>query len=203
MTNYTTQKNHRAIRSSRLTMVERAEFQSRDRHQTRRKIRTMAIKGNGHIKYLKPVFNVTRDISHLPHWKRWLYWSVFVPVLRLGFKLGLPVLVDKAGARVDIQSIAETDAIARAIVATLGPGAFFAPQVPVNSTLPISAVIFGGTRAPYSEVSGLHEANGKREETTFVCAQTGELCSRHESLKRSDLVRVDREVFQLVEKLSA
>jgi hypothetical protein len=177
-------QSHRAIRSSRLTKATEAPlgFQSAAHPQTRRRpIRTMGTNGNGRIKYLAPVFNVTRDISHLSRWKRWLYRAVFVPFLRWGFSLGLPVLVDKDGARVDVQSIAETEAVARAIVATLGSSAFFAPNVPVNVTLPKSPVIFGGTRAPYSEVAELHEANGKREDVTFICPTTHELCIMHGS----------------------
>lgn len=161
----------------------------------------MGTNGNGRIKYLATVFNVTRDISHLPRWKQWLYRAVFVPFLRWGFSLGLPVLVDKDGARVDVQSIAETEAVARAIVAALGPSAFFAPNVPVNVTLPKSPVIFGGTRAPYSEVAELHEANGKREDVTFICPSTHELCimhSKHETVPRHEVEELYRQVKSAV-----
>ncbi len=161
----------------------------------------MSTNGNGRIKYLAPVFNVTRDISHLSRWKRWLYRAVFVPFLRWGFSLGLPVLVDKDGARVDVQSIAETEAVARAIVATLGSSAFFAPNVPVNVALPKSPVIFGGTRAPYSEVAELHEANGKREDVTFICPSTHELCimhSKHETVPRHEVEELYRQVKSAV-----
>jgi hypothetical protein len=150
-------------------------------------IRRQTLMGTNGIKYLKPVFNVTRDISHLPRWKQWVYWWMFVPLLRLGFKLNLPVIVAENGARLDIQSVAETDAIAAAIVASIGPSAFYAPQVPVNATLPVSPVVFGGMRAPYSDVAKVFETNGKRENVTFICPRSQTPCTQHESVKRSDV----------------
>ncbi len=165
------------------------------RHRT-----MMGTNGNGHIKYLKPVFNVTRDISHLSRWKQWLYWTAFVPLLRVGFWLGMPVLVDKDGARVDIQTVADTDAIASAVVASIGPSAFYIKQVPRNVNLPVAPVVFGGTRAPYSEVAELHESAGRREDITFICPTTRELCTRsqHESIPRQKVVELYEQVKSAV-----
>ncbi len=141
--------------------------------------------GNGHVAYLKPVFHPTRDIRHLTWWQM-LLWPVFVEVLRLGFRLGLPVLIDRNGARLEVDAIAETDSIASAIVASIGPEAFYVPNVPKNVRLPKSNVIFGGQRAPYSPIAELYETAGKHE-IAVVCPLTRGLCTNHETIPIEDV----------------
>lgn len=142
--------------------------------------------GNGHIEYLKPVFHVTRDMSHLPRWKQWLFWNVFKRIMDFGFWLKLPVLIDRDGARLDIQSIADTDAIASAICAQLGPGSFYVKKVPHNLTLPKATVIFGGNRAPYSESAELYRRMGEGE-VPFLCPNTQSICRSHVELSQEQV----------------
>lgn len=106
-------------------------------------------------------------------------------------------MVAPNGARVDIQCVAETDAVASAVVAAIGPSAFYIPRVPRNVTLPVQAVVFGGARAPYSPVASLFETVGRRKDVAVVCPTSGELCHPHESLKFSQVEKVYHKVKAL------
>jgi hypothetical protein len=138
------------------------------------------------IKYQSPVFQTTRDVSHLNWWRRQLFWHVYVPFARFCHLLGLPTVVAPDGARIEIQTIASSEAVAMANVATLGENAFYIRHVPTDVMLPTSNVVFGGNRAPMSDAAPIYEQAGRRRESTLVlCPHTGDFCRPHESLKRS------------------
>lgn len=149
------------------------------------------------IKYQSPVFQTTRDVSHLNWWKRRLFWQVYVPFARFCHLFGLPTVVAPDGARIEIQTIASSESVAMANVAMLGENAFYVRHVPTDVMLPKSNVVFGGQRAPMSNAASVYEKAGRRENTLVLCPHTGDFCRPHDSVKRSVIDGVAAEMAQV------
>jgi len=159
----------------------------------------MAIKTktNGNLRIEFPVFNLTRDTSHLSRWQRLLFWKIFLPFARWCYAKGLPVIVAPDGTRLVLQSICTSEATANAICASLGELAFY-KKGPVDVNLPPGEVVFGGNRFPYSDAAQMYRTNGDRE-IPVMCPWMGEPCRPHDALKKGGaLDDVDKQADTLL-----
>jgi hypothetical protein len=141
----------------------------------------------GQIKTQAVVFQTTRDLKHLSAWQRGL-WYVWFQFSLLCYWLGLPTLVAKDGARLELQAVCTSDAVAQSIMFALGDGAFWKTG-PVDMSLPRSNVVFGGDHYPLSEASKMYERRGRRE-VAILCPISETPCTQHESITRRDLLVV-------------
>jgi hypothetical protein len=143
------------------------------------------------IKSNYPVFLRTRDLSHLNYWQQRLWWLWFQFSIFCAWA-GLPSQVAPDGTRIVLQAVASTEAVAKAICLQLGPDAFY-KAAPVDASLPVGEVIFGGNQMPSNNNSQLLHDIGKRE-IPVVCPWTHEKCKPHDTVNRIDLEKLYRRI---------